>query len=69
MTKKELTAKEETFEALETLMFYHDVYMQCRYKDFDPDKYSIPVKLNKESLERLNDELLIEIKLSFKPEY
>jgi len=67
MTKKELTPKEETFEALKTLMFYHRVYIEIKVHGF---KFSDREILTKALIEDIEENVDIEeIKLSFKPEY
>jgi len=66
--KRELIAKEETFEALKTLCFYHNVQYQVSYVD-NKESFTVPVSLTKERLERLDDISIHEIKLSFKPDF
>jgi len=68
-SKKSIAAKEETFEALKTLMFYHPVYVETKMKGetfFNPG-----VSLTDKSLKHLEEynHLIEEIKLLFKPDF
>ena len=66
--KRTLTPKEETFEALKTLMFYHNVYVEIRMISLS--SFSDKVILTKDIAKNIiESENIAEIKLSFKPEY
>lgn len=68
MSKKAITAKEETLKALEILMFYHNVQYSVSYVD-NPNAFTLPVTLTKERLKALDDLSISEMRIVFKPDF